>query len=87
LPFKYGIYEWLVMLFELTNASSTFMRLIDYILRAFISRFVVVYFDNTLIYSTELDGHINYLRQIRDMFRKKSLYANTTTTTGKHYND
>jgi len=75
------------MLFELTNASSTFMRLIDYILRAFISRFVVVYFDNTLIYSTELDGHINYLRQIRDMFRKKSLYANTTTTTGKHYND
>jgi hypothetical protein len=50
-------------------------------LRAFIGRFVVVYFDNTLIYSEELDGHINYLRQILDMFRKKSLYVNTTTIT------
>jgi hypothetical protein len=59
------------MPFEFTNAFSTFIRLINYILRAFIGRFVVVYFDNTLIYSEELDGHINYLRQILDMFRKK----------------
>jgi len=69
------------MPFEFTNAFSTFIRLINYILRAFIGRFVVVYFDNTLIYSKELDGHINYLRQILDMFRKKSLYVNTTTIT------
>jgi hypothetical protein len=69
------------MPFEFTNAFSTFMRLINYILRAFLGRFVVVYFDNTLIYSEELDGHINYLRQILDMFRKKSLYVNTTTIT------
>jgi hypothetical protein len=69
------------MPFEFTNAFSTFIRLINYILRAFIGRFVVVYFDNTLIYSEELDGHINYLRQILDMFRKKSLYVNTTTIT------
>jgi hypothetical protein len=69
------------MPFEFTNAFSTFIRLINYILRAFIGRFVVVYFDNTLIYNEELDGHINYLRQILDMFRKKSLYVNTTTIT------
>lgn len=69
------------MPFEFTNAFSTFMRLINYILRAFLGRFVVVYFDNTLIYNEELDGHINYLRQILDMFRKKSLYVNTTTIT------
>lgn len=69
------------MPFEFTNAFSTFIRLINYILRAFLGRFVVVYFDNTLIYSEELDGHINYLRQILDMFRKKSLYVNTTTIT------
>jgi hypothetical protein len=69
------------MPFEFTNAFSTFIRLINYILRVFIGRFVVVYFDNTLIYSEELDGHINYLRQILDMFRKKSLYVNTTTIT------
>jgi hypothetical protein len=69
------------MPFEFTNAFSTFIRLINYILRAFLGRFVVVYFDNTLIYNEELDGHINYLRQILDMFRKKSLYVNTTTIT------
>jgi hypothetical protein len=56
---KYGLFEWLVMLFSLTFAHSNLMRLISYILCAFIGSFVVDYFDD--IYSTNLGEHIEHL--------------------------
>jgi hypothetical protein len=73
---KYSLYEWLVMSFVLTNAPSTFMRLMYYILYTLIGRFIVIYFDDILIYSKWLYKHIDNLRHVLNVLRKESLYAN-----------
>ena len=64
------------MSFGLTNASSTFMRLMNHALHALIGKFIVVYFDDILVYSKNLDEHINHLHCVLTVLRKEKLYAN-----------
>jgi hypothetical protein len=57
-----GLFEFLVMSFSLTNALATFQSLVNEVLRPFLHRFVLVFFDDILIYNCSWTEHLLHVR-------------------------
>ena len=72
---RYGHYEFLVMSFGLANASATFMDLMNRVFRPYLDQFVVVFFDDILVYSRDEQKHEQHLKIVLQTLREKKLYA------------
>jgi hypothetical protein len=71
----YGLYEFTVMLFGLTNALTYFMNLMNKVLMEYLDRFAVVFIDDILIYSKNDVDHEEHLWLVLQKLRDNQLYA------------
>ncbi|WVZ70516.1 hypothetical protein U9M48_019176 [Paspalum notatum var. saurae] len=72
---KYGLYEYTVMSFGLTNAPTYFMQLMNSVFMDYLDKFVVVFIDDILIYSKTETEHEEHLRLVLQRLREHKLYA------------
>jgi hypothetical protein len=72
---RYGLYEFIVMSFGLTDAPDYFMNLMNKVFMEYIDRFVVVFIDDILIYSKNDSDHEEHLRMVLQKLRDNQLYA------------
>jgi hypothetical protein len=70
-----GLYEFLVMAFGLCNAPTTFQALMNDVLRQFLRRFVLVFFDDILIYSKTWADHLRHLQAVLNELRRHQLFV------------
>ncbi len=68
-----GLYEFTVMPFGLCGSPGTFQRMMNYVLKDHIGKFVLVYMDDIIIYSKSPEEHMKHIRIIFEELRKYSL--------------
>lgn len=71
-----GHFEFLVMPFGLTNAPTSFQSLMNHLFKPFLRRFVIIFFDDLLVYSKSLQEHKEHLASIFKLIRVHQLFLN-----------
>ncbi|XP_051197332.1 uncharacterized protein [Lolium perenne] len=72
---RYGLFEYTVMSFGLTNAPAYFMNLMNKVFMKYLDKFIVVFIDDILIYSKNEEEHAEHLRIVLGTLREHQLYA------------
>jgi hypothetical protein len=72
---RYGLYEYTVMSFGLTNAPAYFMYMMNQVFMEYLDKFVVVFIDDILVFSKTEEEHAEHLRLVLQKLREHKLYA------------
>ena len=76
-----GHYEYVVMPFGLTIAPATFQNLMNTIFKPYLQKFILVFFDDILIYSKNLSEHRDHVKLILQILQQHSLHLKLSKCT------